>query len=107
MRHCSVSRTIPTGRRSHQKWWVTSSHASASSSRLSIQGQTFTVIGAAGELPKPPEKPIVFLEGEIKRRSAHTRSSNHPIYAPDMDDAEMAEAVMHAVVHSDDSLTPL
>jgi len=21
------------------------------------------VIGAAGELPKPPEKPIVFLEG--------------------------------------------
>jgi hypothetical protein len=22
------------------------------------------VIGAAGELPKPPEKPIVFLEGE-------------------------------------------
>ena len=49
----------------------------------------------------------MFLEGEIKRRSAHTRSSNHPIYAPDMDDAEMAEAVMHAVVHSDDSLTPL
>jgi len=26
-------------------------------------GQTFMVIGAAGELPKPPEKPIVFLEG--------------------------------------------
>ncbi|KAG2130373.1 hypothetical protein DEU56DRAFT_815676 [Suillus clintonianus] len=25
-------------------------------------GQTFMVIGAAGELPKPPEKPIVFLE---------------------------------------------
>lgn len=49
----------------------------------------------------------MFLEGEIKRRSAHTRSSNHPICAPDMDDAEMAEAVMHAVVHSDDSLTPL
>ncbi|KAG8215408.1 hypothetical protein J3R82DRAFT_9015 [Butyriboletus roseoflavus] len=36
-------------------------------------GQTFTVIGAAGELPKPPEKPVVFLE--------------------DMDDAEMAEAL--------------
>lgn len=31
------------------------------------------VIGAAGELPKPPEKPIVFLE--------------------DMDDAELAKAV--------------
>ncbi|KAG1740649.1 cysteine proteinase [Suillus lakei] len=26
------------------------------------KGQTFMVIGAAGELPKPPEKPIVFLE---------------------------------------------
>jgi ubiquitin carboxyl-terminal hydrolase 14 len=28
-----------------------------------MKGQTFMVIGAAGELPKPPEKPIVFLEG--------------------------------------------
>jgi hypothetical protein len=27
------------------------------------QGQTFMVIGTAGELPKAPEKPIVFLEG--------------------------------------------
>ena len=27
------------------------------------EGQTFMVIGAAGELPKPPEKPVVFLEG--------------------------------------------
>jgi len=26
------------------------------------QGQTFTVIGAAGELPKPPEKPVTFIE---------------------------------------------
>lgn len=30
-----------------------------------MQGQTFMVIGAAGELPKPPEKPIVFLEGLV------------------------------------------
>lgn len=30
---------------------------------VNVQGQTFMVIGAAGELPKPPEKPIVFLEG--------------------------------------------
>ncbi|EMD31068.1 hypothetical protein CERSUDRAFT_120121 [Gelatoporia subvermispora B] len=37
------------------------------------EGQTFMVIGAAGELPKPPPKPIVFLE--------------------DMDDAELAEAL--------------
>ncbi|KAG2078471.1 cysteine proteinase [Suillus decipiens] len=36
-------------------------------------GQTFMVIGAAGELPKPPEKPIVFLE--------------------DMDESEIAEAL--------------
>ncbi|KAF8895799.1 cysteine proteinase [Mucidula mucida] len=36
-------------------------------------GQTFMVIGAAGELPKPPEKPITFLE--------------------DMEDQELAEAL--------------
>jgi hypothetical protein len=30
---------------------------------INSQGQTFMVIGAAGDLPKPPEKPIVFLEG--------------------------------------------
>ncbi|KAF7321006.1 Ubiquitin carboxyl-terminal hydrolase [Mycena chlorophos] len=40
-------------------------------------GQTFTVIGAAGELPKPPEKPIVFLE--------------------DMADDELAEALAKPV----------
>jgi ubiquitin carboxyl-terminal hydrolase 14 len=27
------------------------------------EGQTFMVIGAAGELPKPPSTPTVFLEG--------------------------------------------
>ncbi|TFY64553.1 hypothetical protein EVJ58_g2535 [Rhodofomes roseus] len=37
------------------------------------EGQTFMVIGAAGELPKPPEKPIVFLE--------------------DMDESSLAEAL--------------
>ncbi|KIO05881.1 hypothetical protein M404DRAFT_15289 [Pisolithus tinctorius Marx 270] len=36
-------------------------------------GQTFMVIGAAGELPKPPEKPVVFLE--------------------DMDESELAQAL--------------
>jgi len=41
------------------------------------EGQTFTVIGAAGELPKPPEKPTQFLE--------------------DMDDAELAEALAKPV----------
>ncbi|TFK36546.1 hypothetical protein BDQ12DRAFT_633796 [Crucibulum laeve] len=40
-------------------------------------GQTFMVIGAPGELPKPPEKPIVFLE--------------------DMDDSELAEALAKPV----------
>ncbi|KAJ7630053.1 hypothetical protein DFH06DRAFT_1056688 [Mycena polygramma] len=40
-------------------------------------GQTFTVIGAAGELPKPPEKPVVFLE--------------------DMDDTELANALAKPV----------
>lgn len=28
-----------------------------------VKGQTFMVIGAAGELPKPPQQPVVFLEG--------------------------------------------
>jgi ubiquitin carboxyl-terminal hydrolase 14 len=37
------------------------------------EGQTFTVIGAAGELPKAPAQPIKFVE--------------------DMDDSELAEAV--------------
>lgn len=27
------------------------------------------VIGAAGELPKPPEKPVVFLEGKSLLRN--------------------------------------
>ncbi|XP_006455692.1 hypothetical protein AGABI2DRAFT_195095 [Agaricus bisporus var. bisporus H97] len=40
-------------------------------------GQTFMVIGAAGELPKPPENPVVFLE--------------------DLDDAELAEALAKPV----------
>ncbi|KAF4612078.1 hypothetical protein D9613_003868 [Agrocybe pediades] len=41
------------------------------------EGQTFTVIGTAGELPKAPPKPIVFLE--------------------DMDDSELAEALAKPV----------
>uniref|UniRef100_A0A8H8CF76 Ubiquitin carboxyl-terminal hydrolase n=1 Tax=Psilocybe cubensis TaxID=181762 RepID=A0A8H8CF76_PSICU len=42
-----------------------------------LKGQTFMVIGAAGELPKAPPKPIVFLE--------------------DMDDSELAEALAKPV----------
>ncbi|KAF9562882.1 ubiquitin carboxyl-terminal hydrolase 6 [Agrocybe pediades] len=42
-----------------------------------LKGQTFTVIGTAGELPKAPPKPIVFLE--------------------DMDDSELAEALAKPV----------
>ena len=38
-----------------------------------LQGQTFMVIGTAGELPKPPTEKIVFLE--------------------DMTDSELADAV--------------
>ena len=29
------------------------------------EGMSFMVIGAAGELPKPPEKQTVFLEGKL------------------------------------------
>ncbi|CAA7262071.1 unnamed protein product [Cyclocybe aegerita] len=41
------------------------------------EGQTFMVIGAAGELPKAPTKPVVFLE--------------------DMDDSELAQALAKPV----------
>ncbi|THH28760.1 hypothetical protein EUX98_g5430 [Antrodiella citrinella] len=41
------------------------------------EGQTFMVIGAAGELPKPPDNPIVFLE--------------------DMDESQLAQAVAYPV----------
>ncbi|KAJ3504728.1 hypothetical protein NLJ89_g7782 [Agrocybe chaxingu] len=41
------------------------------------EGQTFMVIGAAGELPKAPAKPVVFLE--------------------DMDDSELAQALSRPV----------
>lgn len=39
------------------------------------EGQTFMVIGAAGELPKPPEKPIVFLEGMRVRYCSRVKDS--------------------------------
>ncbi|KAJ8508984.1 hypothetical protein ONZ45_g3767 [Pleurotus djamor] len=42
------------------------------------EGQTFMVIGAAGELPKPPEKPVVFLE--------------------DLDDSELASSVRISIL---------
>ncbi|KIO19021.1 hypothetical protein M407DRAFT_55572, partial [Tulasnella calospora MUT 4182] len=36
------------------------------------EGQVFTVIGAAGELPKPPSTPVTFLEGGCLPRWAST-----------------------------------
>ena len=30
-----------------------------------LKNQTFMVVGAAGELPKPPREPTVFLEGAL------------------------------------------
>lgn len=47
------------------------------------------VIGAAGELPKPPEKPIVFLEGMLCR----VRMRAEILTQLDMDDSSLAEAV--------------
>lgn len=50
------------------------------------------VIGAAGELPKPPEKPIVFLEGECRcARTICMGCDNR--FCADMDESEIAEAV--------------
>jgi hypothetical protein len=56
------------------------------------------VIGAAGELPKPPEKPIVFLEG-ARVSHCHRERTNDVYFSiyPDMDDSELAEAVRSAL----------
>jgi hypothetical protein len=53
------------------------------------------VIGAAGELPKPPSKPIVFLEGLLVLLLSH---AVHNVFYQDMDDAELAEAVISEIV---------
>ena len=37
------------------------------------EGLSFMVLGTAGELPKPPEKKIVFLEGSVVDRCLHLR----------------------------------
>ncbi|KAG6857024.1 hypothetical protein H0H87_010697 [Tephrocybe sp. NHM501043] len=55
--------------------------------------QTFMVIGAAGELPKPPTKPIVFLEGRLYRMAVIEIFT----FYLDMDDAELAEALAKPV----------
>ena len=49
------------------------------------------VIGAAGELPKPPEKPIIFLEGAPS--APEIRIKKLKVSLTDMDDSELAEAV--------------
>lgn len=49
------------------------------------------VIGAAGELPKPPSKPIVFLEGA--KHSKFSIDSDLRYDFVDMDDSELAQAV--------------
>jgi ubiquitin carboxyl-terminal hydrolase 14 len=36
-------------------------------------GMSFMVVGAAGELPKPPEKKIVFIEGSVLDHLLHPR----------------------------------
>ena len=65
------------------------------------------VIGAAGELPKPPSTPIVFLEGEFMQlirleyiasrtmaRVTQKRMADTNLVVPaDMDDSELAQAV--------------
>ncbi|KAF8968863.1 hypothetical protein BDZ97DRAFT_1798491 [Flammula alnicola] len=40
------------------------------------EGQTFMVIGAAGELPKPPPKPVVFLEEALAKPVGLTNLGN-------------------------------
>jgi hypothetical protein len=54
------------------------------------------VIGAAGELPKPPSKPIVFLEGSLVH--LFSQLSHNVVSFLDMDDAELAEAVISDII---------
>jgi ubiquitin carboxyl-terminal hydrolase 14 len=65
------------------------------------QGQTFRVIGAAGELPKPPETPVQFLEGTLDySRLASSRfvPIMYPSFmTPDLNSSEIAE--LEAVSH--------
>ena len=67
---------IPIGKKSLPRRRVCSAHTSGgplTRHTRELQGQTFMVIGTAGELPKPPSERIVFLE--------------------DMTDSELADAV--------------
>ena len=57
------------------------------------EGQTFMVIGAAGELPKPPEKPIVFLEGVFVCCLSLISFDLNISLEIDMDDSAIAQAV--------------
>ncbi|KAF5366810.1 hypothetical protein D9758_006579 [Tetrapyrgos nigripes] len=57
-------------------------------------GQTFMVVGTAGELPKPPEQPVVFLEGVFA--TGVTRPSPNTVHS-DMDDEELAGALERPV----------
>lgn len=57
---------IPIGGKSHRKRYGAIYYCLRNiglNIELATQGQTFMVIGAAGELPKPPSQPVVFLEG--------------------------------------------
>jgi ubiquitin carboxyl-terminal hydrolase 14 len=37
-------------------------------------GMSFTVLGTAGDLPKPPEKKVLFIEGSVLDHLLHPRS---------------------------------
>ena len=56
---------IPIGKKLVPKRCVVLSISHVLCDLIFIQGQTFTVIGAAGELPQPPPQPVVFLEGLV------------------------------------------
>ena len=56
------------------------------------------VVGAAGELPKPPEKPVVFLEGALLLSLSRAYVQNTTLL-PDLDESSLAKAVRIGVPH--------
>lgn len=72
----SYERMILTGRKWPQKRYDRSCAILTSLTRSSNQGGSFMVVGSAGELPKPPETPTVFLEGiGLAERSVYYANS--------------------------------
>ena len=60
---------------------------------MSTREENNFCFAAAGELPKPPEKPVVFLEGQSHTQPLGKRKSRNSVFCIDLGDAALASAV--------------